>query len=366
MSMLGHKKRLVWLLLVITLSACSTSSEKGKYRVNREADRPLEVPPELTRPEGSDTLAVPVVTTGQSVSSRSARAGGVKRDPSLLPATPGGKLVQQDGLRWLEIDASPEVIWREIQGFFRSQGFEIKYKDPTLGIVQTSWLKDEVYKSSSWLAGLLNKLYSSSLMDSYRARLERTDDPDKTRLYITHQGLEEVAINEDLPTEVVETRWQPRASDPELEAEMMLRFLVFRGMNEDEAKKATVVKKATKQTVLQDVEGGQVLVVPENFARTWRRIGLAIDRMGLLVEDRNRAEGLYYIKLSEDFLKRREEEEGLMSKLFGGKENKQTRFIIKVEERGEQCRVSLHGADGKLSNTPTAQMLMKQLYTQMR
>ena len=43
-------------------------------------------------------------------------------------------------------------------------------------------------------------------------------------------------------------------------------------------------------------EGNGVLTLDEPFDRAWRRVGLALDRVGFTVEDRDRAKGLYYVR----------------------------------------------------------------------
>jgi len=37
-------------------------------------------------------------------------------------------------------------------------------------------------------------------------------------------------------------------------------------------------------------------VLADSFDRAWRRVGLALDRVGFTVEDRDRSKGLYYVR----------------------------------------------------------------------
>ncbi len=359
--MLKRIALLLGIALIVSVSACSsTGKDTGYYKskTKTKTDKPLEVPPELTRPERSDSLSVPVIFTEDATYSQNqADSTRVKRDRGLLPDTPGGRLKQDGDIRWLEVDASPEEVWREAQGFFRSLGFEIKQQVPKLGIFQTSMQKSEVYLPTNWFIKVLNKLSSSGYMDKYRVRIERTDDPHKTRMYITHQGWEEVAINEDDATSVVDTFWQPRPSDPELEVEMMLRFLAFRGMDEEQVEQARKNKpKHEDRAVIEELDGEKTLVVLENFPRTWRRTGLAIDRLGIELEDRNRDEGLYYIRLSEDFLKNHASKS----------KDKTVQFKIQVNERDGESLIIIRDMDGNRARGKNAEVLLEQLFKLLR
>jgi hypothetical protein len=52
--------------------------------------------------------------------------------------------------------------------------------------------------------------------------------------------------------------------------------------------------------------------VDEGFDRAWRRVGLALDRAGFTVEDRDRTQGIYFVRYINDAT----ETKGFFSKLF--------------------------------------------------
>lgn len=349
----------------LILSACSSSGDtKGKYDKSAENSRPLEVPPELTRPQGGEGLNVPVL---RSTGNQSTKDPVV--DTRLLPRSTDAKLVQEGDIRWLEIQSSPEKIWQDLNGFFRHLGFEIKHNDPTMGIIQTGWLDSEVYTPGNWLTRTLNTISSSGLQDKYRIRIERVENNNSvTRLYLTQQGMEEVAEDEiTRGGEYADLHWQPRANDPELEVEMMIRFLVFRGMPEEVAQKQVVNKPKQARAELVKVNNIEVVKVAENFDRTWRRTGLAIDRLGLMVDDRNRSEGLYYIRISEDFIKYRKDDPGVVATLFGKSKDKSLdKFILMIKAESDSTLLSVHNMDGKQSDSDNARLLVSQMYQLLR
>lgn len=363
--MLLVRNTVVFIASFLILVACSSSGDtKGNYDKSAESSRPLEVPPELTRPQGSEGMSVPILrNTGQ----QDTRNPVV--DTRLLPRSTDAKLVQEGDIRWLEIQSSPEKVWQDLRGFLRNLGFEIKVNDPTMGIVQTDWLDSEVYLPGNWFTRALNSISSSGLKDKYRIRIERVENNDAvTRLYLTHQGMEEVSEDEiTRGSEYADLHWQPRASDPELEVEMMIRFLVFRGMAEDVAQKEVTNKPKQVRAELVKVNDFEVIKVAENFDRTWRRTGLAIDRLGLMVDDRNRSEGLYYLTISEDFIKYRKDEKGLVASLFGQSKDKTLeKFILMIKSKGDTTSLSVHSMDGKQSNSENAKLLLSQMYQLLR
>ena len=91
-----------------------------------------------------------------------------------------------------------------------------------------------------------------------------------------------------------DTRWQPRAPDPELEAEFLRRLMVRLGAQDEQARTLTAARRAPSRSAPRSrkgVDGAELLQVHEPFDRAWRRVGLALDRVGFTVEDRDRAEG---------------------------------------------------------------------------
>jgi outer membrane protein assembly factor BamC len=369
MSAILRSSKIVSVLLIFVLvSGCSWFGGKKSTSQARRDSRSLEVPPELTQPKASDSMTIPVVTPEQAgYGPRPADQQTAVVDTTLLPGPVGARVVREGDLRWAELEGRPETVWQEAQGFLRSLGFEISYEDAQLGILETNWLSNRAYRNIGFLKSLFGGVTVTGLRDRYRIRLERTDDPAITRLYLAHQGLIEDVIEDDTG-ESINRLWRWRPNDPELEAEVLQRFLVFRGMDEKQAEQVTTPQPRVERAVLQDVSSGQLVVVNDNFARTWRRVGVAIDRLGLVVDDRNRSEGLYYLSLSEDFIEQHKQDSGVLKKWFGGDEEKKAskKFVLKLEERGETTTVSLHDQNGQLDNSSTAKVLNEQLYQQLR
>ncbi len=80
---------------------------------------------------------------------------------------------------------------------------------------------------------VIDTLYSTPERDKFRTRLERTASG-STEIYISHRGMQEVYST----TTKDQTVWQPRPTDPELEAEFLRRLMVKLGVTQEQSKAA--------------------------------------------------------------------------------------------------------------------------------
>ena len=173
---------------------------------------------------------------------------------------------------------------QEAQGFFRSLGFEISYEDARLGILETNWLSNRAYRNIGFWKSLVGGLTVTGLKDRYRVRLERSDDPNITRVYLVHQGLIE-DVHEEYSGATISRFWRWRPNDPELEAELLQRFLVFRGLDEwiRHRLRAIQLKQWKRgRTVFRELRSRGMsrtaaAKVAANARRWWRNSAMAIN-----------------------------------------------------------------------------------------
>ncbi|MCK4865925.1 MAG: outer membrane protein assembly factor BamC [Gammaproteobacteria bacterium] len=349
--------------LLMNLIACSsTPGWKGVYSLEKkEIDRSeLEVPPDLSQPHASDSLALPNIAvrgTTYSVYNNTAY-----KSDKVIPANPKDVKVIRDGAdQWLEINTTAEKLWPQLREFFIQVGFELKREDKSLGIMETNWLENRLELPTNWFSKILNRMFSSGLRDRYRARLEKTNNPNVTRVFITHQGLKERA-SDDTTGLAFKLWWELRPSDPELEAEMYQRFLIFRDMSKADAIKLVEKIKAKDRTRIIEKDETKMLHVGEGFARTWRRVGIALDRIGLLVDDRNRSGGLYYIRITDDFRDKVKEEKGWLAGLFSSENVKlKERYLLSVSAEKESTIISLYETTGAKADIRFVNQLLIEL-----
>ncbi len=349
------------LTLFVNLLACSsTPTWKGNYGndsglKNRDS---LEVPPDLSEPVVSDALALPAIAArGLTYSAYSSNDySGDKVSPEIPQ---GIKVVRDGAMLWLEINEPAEKLWPQLRSFFKRIGFDIKREDKQLGIMETNWLENKPVTQSNWVSKLLNRFMSTGLRDKYRARLEKTGKPGVTRLFITHQGMQEHAAEE---INSIKIWWEMRPSDPELEAEMLQRFLVFRGMKRQQAIQRVNGETTKKHAEIVTKDDMQMLLVDEGFARTWRRVGIALDRIGLLIEDRDRSNGVFYLRITDDFRDKIKEEKGWLANLFGSNKVKlKSRYLLTVTTEDNRTYISVVEPTGAKADERFAGQLLKDL-----
>jgi outer membrane protein assembly factor BamC len=105
---------------------------------------------------------------------------------------------------------------------------------------------------------------------------------------------------------------------------------------------------AARARLIEDAPGA-AMQIDEGFERAWRRVGLALDRTGFTVEDRDRSGGLYFVRYV-DPAQAGKEEPGFFSRMFSGsgKSGSQnpSRYRIAVKASGDRTTVSVLDAQG--------------------
>jgi outer membrane protein assembly factor BamC len=264
-------------------------------------------------------------------------------------------------MAWLEIDAPPDQVFYEARSFISKVGFDIVSESATLGIMETNWKENIADIPQGWLGSLLNPLYQSEARDRYRIRLEPSDNGNKTRLFIAHQGLREKVEGEDNGIDTVQTKWILTPADPDLEAEMLMRFMIYRGVDKKVARKAVENAPVKQPAKLLEDTNGVILEIKQPFPRAWRHVGIALDRMGLQVEDRNRSAGVYYIRIPDNLVTKKGSD-WFQSAYTGDEKLSSLQLLITVEDKGESSRVALRGRDTQPENiSKIAEQFLKQL-----
>lgn len=355
----------VVLTLLLNLMACSSTDEwKGNYAEEEKQKQSgkLEVPPELSEPESTQSLLLPNIAAKGSTYSAYNNLDVATSSKVATAAPKNIKVVRDGASQWLEIKMSADKLWPQLKLFFAEVGFEIKREDKALGVMETNFLENRLALPTNWFSKILNRISSTGLRDKYRARIEKTDNPDVVRLFITHQGLKEHATDTSQDT-VLTLWWESRPSDPELESEMYQRFLIFNDMSKEQSIKLVDQVAAKERTRIIDKDGTNVLQVGEGFARTWRRVGIALDRIGLFVEDRNRSNGLYYLRITDDFKVKAREEKDWLSSLFSSGDNAKLkeRYLLSVAEKGAVTVISIYEPSGAKADNRFVKQLLSEL-----
>lgn len=368
------------LTLLALLAGCSsTSLLEGKKIDYKSAGKvpSLEVPPDLTAPTADSKFVVPDVNPQGSATFSTynrERAGQPQAGrPDLLPEQPKVTVERAGSQRWLVVRATPEQVWPVVKEFWQELGFIIKTETPESGVMETDWAEDRAKLPQdmirSALGKVLDSVYSTAERDKFRTRLERGADAGTTEIYISHRGMYEVIEGGDGGNKTV---WQPRPADPELEAEMLRRLMVRFGVEEGRAKtQLATVAAVERAKISKSPEGAQTLVVLDPFDRAWRRVGLALDRVGFTVVDRDRSKGVYFVRYVDPESDGKKDGKGWLSRLafWSSSESKEIRkeqYRIMVTENADACQVQVQNKDGKAETSETADKILKLLHEQLK
>jgi len=346
---------------------------------------PLEVPPDLSASTLNDSLQVPEGRTGSATLSdytNTTQQVAAVGNTGVLPDLSTVRVERDGDERWLVVQAPPAQVWPQIRDFWLGQGFLIELEDPSIGIMETDWAEQRAAIKGGFISGLMSKLSSAfqgvATRDKYRTRLERGGEDGVTEIYISHRGAEEVITQaaQNVPSAEGSRSWQPRPADPELEAEMLARMMIFFGSADEEARETVAAAPARPERAsMERDDDGSVLTLDETFSRAWRRTGLALDRVGFTVEDRDRSRGLYFVRyVDPDKDVKGEEDDSFLSKLAfwkgeDGRDTSRDGYLISLvggRDGQDSTQVLVLNKDGERDVSPTADRILSLLHEQLR
>ncbi|WP_137718830.1 outer membrane protein assembly factor BamC [Methylobacillus flagellatus] len=415
-------KLLIGATVLATLSGCESIpflSKTSEYKTAGRA-KPLEVPPDLTSVSAGDTYSVPGGATTFSDFSQTAQ--GPAAETEQLLANPDNVRMERAGAqRWLVVEAPPEKIWPVVREFWADLGFAVRVENLETGVMETEWADATKLKKDEKLGYLdrfdkfLDGLSGLANRQKFRTRLERGASPGYTEIYLTHRTVttapDDGKVRQRTPFGEVETGFRLDAKtvkqneqDADLDAELLRRLMVRLGVAENRARDIVANPQTERRASIRQDNNTISLLMNDPFDRSWRQIGLALDRVGFVVEDRDRSKGLYYVRYSEFGIDDApEEKKGLLDKLkFWGDEkpepekpaserpvadparentgvvdklkfwkskeeqraDAERQYLIKVATEGTGTLVDVTDKDGNHSNT--SNRIINLLYEQLR
>ena len=355
------------LLASLTLSGCTSvgdalSGDKVDYKSSATTKAPsLAVPPDLSQLTRDSRYIVPGMAVSANAYQVAQPSAGT---PTASNAIGDVRIERAGSQRWLVVNRPADKLWEPVRDFWKESGFQLPTEQAELGIMETDFAENRAKLPQDFIRNAIGKvldsIYSTGERDKFRTRLERTANG-ATEIFISHRGMVEVVSSTSSTGGTGSTVWQPRPADPELEAEFLRRLMVKLGVPQEQSK-ALVASGVVRQTSrISAVNGIPVLQVDEGFERAWRRVGLALDRTGFTVEDRDRAQGLYfvrYVALNADA-----KEAGFFSKLFSSSSAGSTplKYRIALRSKDDSTTVSVLNADGKPETSVNAERIVKVL-----
>jgi len=403
------------------LSGCDSvpfMNDKPDYKTADKA-KTLEVPPDLTSISSNDNYSIPGSTSYSTYNQTQGDEPGQKA--KLLPNPDNVRIERAGSQRWLVVQARPEKIWPVIRDFWTELGFAVRVENAETGVMETEWvdassLKDDKGNYLDKFQGWLDKLSALNNRQKFRTRIDRGEDPTATEIFISHRAISDIQDDgkgriktrlgefETGYTDTRRTKRDEQQSEAEdLDAELLRRLMVRLGVEEKKSKSILATSTSPLRAYINKEKDGSVnLSINDDFDRAWRRVGLALDRVGFVVEDRNRTDGIYYVRYSDLDVISGTKEKGLLDSLkFWGDDKEAEKkpqpeetkpvsttlgeklqfwkappqevidntkqYRVKIEQVSEKnSRVVVVNKVGEVQRTNTADQILSLLYEQLK
>ncbi|MBU3606579.1 outer membrane protein assembly factor BamC [Polynucleobacter sp. MWH-Creno-3A4] len=359
--------------IVAGLTACKsvTSNDTVDYKANGAVRGPnLSYPPDLITAQADRRYIVQDGTATMS-EYNAALKKSVQMRSNVMTGIPGMRIARDGERRWLVVDKPATELYPQVKDFWQENGFLLVVDSPSTGIMETDWAENRGKIAQDFIrsaiGGALDSIYDTGERDKYKTRLEAPKS-DETEIYITQKGALEKCVS-DSTGNCLSTIWTSRPNDPELEAVFLARLMERLGMSQEQAKAMVAAPLGPKMPKAKLVQEGNKAFIElgTGFDRSWRDVGLALDRSNFTVEDRNRSAGVYYVRYVNS--KNIEESKGFFSNLFSSKDESKLqakKYQVVVKSTGENsASVYVQDADGKPENTPAGIQLLTLLTDQL-
>jgi len=376
MQLLRRQIAILGFVIIATsaLTACKsvTSSDTVDYKSTGAVRGPnLSYPPDLITAQADRRYIVQDGTATMS-EYNAALKKSVQMRNNVMTGIPGMRIARDGERRWLVVEKSATELYPQVKDFWQENGFLLVVDSPSTGIMETDWAENRGKIPQDFIRATLGKvldsLYDTGERDKYKTRLE-VSKPGETEIYITQKGALEKCVTE-ATSSCISTVWNSRPNDPELEAVFLARLMERLGMSQEQAKAAVAIPlgpKTPKAKFVQEANNRGYIELSVGFDRSWRDVGLALDRSNFTVEDRNRSNGVYYVRYVN--AKDVGDKKGFFSNLFSSKDESKLqakKYQVIIKSTGDNsANVYVQDADGKPENTPAGIQLLTLLNDQL-
>ncbi len=311
----------------LALSACSSDSQRIDYKVTSTRTPKLETPPDLTAPTAAEQFAIP---GGDAAVTASFSSYAQSISGAALPILSTVRLEKNVTERWLVAQESAENVWPKIRAFWLAMGFQIPVDNAAAGVLETDWQENAANAPQKYLhssAGngkALNRLFAAGQRDQYLTRIERNADG-STSIFLSQHVMQQ-ALNG-----ASQLIWLPTANDPAIEAAVLQMLMTELASQPSKPLVTTplVIVETPARAEWVHMPNQKIVRLNQAFDKTWRTIGLALDKAGLAIADKDRSKGLYLLQ---------------SGVLPDGK--KAPSYQVSVKDTGASCEVFVANAQG--------------------
>lgn len=342
-----QSKIIIAICSIFLLSGCSSIDTQAEFSsATPRSSSDLVVPPGLTAPE---------VNSNYKMLSNNPGETGYE-----LNKIKDMQITQAGSERWLVVkNKSVDQVWPMMLAYLNQMGLVTKYQNKSVGLIQTDWATRNNNVPQTVIRGFFSwvgwgNMYS--MPSQYMFRVNLWQNESDTQVFVTDYQMNEVYSNCSQPhnssvepSDNERTKWVAMPPNPQLELEFLLNFMAFSGLPNNEVKK--IVTKFTAESatlpVMAQLQGTQ-LVLFDQFDRAWWRTGLALERSGLGVTDKNRSEGIYYVYPLQSQIDN--PDPGFLARWFGNDSNNlqlpKAKYIVKLTTSNNQTILTMSLAPG--------------------
>ena len=361
-------------LAAFALGGCETTTSLGKkidYK-SVTATPSLEIPPDLKSPTYDDRYDVSTAS-GLAASSATKPRTGDQIAPNQIA---DAKIVKAGNERWLHVTSTPEQAWNITRKFWLDNGFVLATELPGSGLLETDWAENRAEMPPDFLRSTIGKyadlFYTTYKREKFHTRIERGNDPGTVDIYVSSRVMEQVPTAKIDNSSPVAFAWAVLPPNPGLDAEWLARLMVRFGIPETQANdslRATAPggTAAPDRAQLEKApDGVNQLVLDDSFDRSWRRVGLALDRIGFTVVDRDRSKGQYYVRYSDP--ETAAKNEGFLTKLmfWKSKDEKPEQYRITIAQSDPRSVVTVQDPGGSPDKSATGEKILSLLKDQLK
>ena len=380
-------------IAAVSLSGCSTISKSfsglfGWVHDNESAKEQkrlekLEVPPELSRVEVTDSMALPGGLQGKAsyseYTNKIANKDLVKANGTGFVLPQGIKIKRAGDIRWLEITANANALYEKVKKFLENQELDVELEEKRLMYIDTAWAPENSAVPKGFFSQFSQSIFGAPVLEKFRFRIEPGLEDGVAELYVSHYGVEKVLIDEVESGNVLfekslgdvdpvkSSSWRPRPVDKALESEMLRRFIVYIGIGEDVAEQ--IVEQPVEQDQLASVVADQngyalSMVIKQRFFNSWRIVGKAIDHASFTLLDRDRSEGEFFVQYDPS-AQESSQEKGFWESIMFWRDAKDRiqskKFYLRLVDEGDNCRLVVLDENKKVEDIRVARVMLRLL-----
>lgn len=353
-------------VIVALLVGCANPLDR-RY-LDTSLGQPLEIPPDLAKLESKSDFDLPSSIKGEDPE--------VRDKVPVLAKVDSVHLEGRGDLHWLSIDEPVADLYQKIKNFWAYEGYGLVMDEPVIGIMQTEWVyKEEGAKRKDlpWWESLFATEDLSASQDQFRTRIERDESGKGARVYITHRGSEyiyEFNLGDKNATGTG-NKWGFRASEPELEVEMLSRLMIYLGVQQEDVDTQLAKMQLFQPRAIMDVDASEkspYLMLLDPYHIAWNRVYQVLLRLNFDIEAAEFksgiiGEGAFIVKSQ---VAEPPEETGFFS-FLGTTDRKQRRFSLVLSEKDhENTRMVLEDDKGNFDTSPEGAEFISLLYEHLR